>query len=442
MKRLIYMIGALAAMVLSSCVQDVDDVFDSTASERIRNTSEEFRKLLVGTEHGWVMEYYPEAKQSYGGFIYTLKFDDDDKVTVSGERNGDAAAMKTSLYSVGTDMGVTLNFDTYNEIFHYLSDPDPHSGTASIYGFQEGGLEVGSGYKGDYEFVLQSKSVDEIILQGKKTKNLIRMVPLQEPAESYLSKLIAMNRKVADVPPGTVGFKGTVDGKELYFEQDRERHFSVYYDGEKIGSAAACPTLEGMKFYEPLEVAGRSMQHFSFADNTYTCLDNGAENVLLASYKDPAYLIYEEFLGTYEMAYDNRTQEVTVEKLKEGETLLIKGFSPRFDVVMTYDKATGKSYIYSQKVATQNGLDIWICAYDSVEGYFSWTTTVGMVTEWNQSYENFVLTFKDFGSWSNVVYGWYYRSFTAGTMNNGAYFNGWGSYYFCKNLKTLTKKNS
>lgn len=439
MKKLLY-ICIMTALSLSSCVQDVEDVFDSSASERVRVTADEFKKLLVSKEHGWVMEYYPEAKKSYGGFIYTLSFGDDDKVSVSGERGDDAAAEKTSLYSIQTDMSVTLNFDTYNEIFHYLSDPDPHSDMASIYGFQEN-MTAGDGYKGDYEFVLKSKSNDEIILQGKKTKNKIRMTPLQEPAGSYLAKLIAMKKKAAEVPLGTVGFKGTIDGKELYLEQDKVRHFVVYYDGEKIGGTAACPTVEGIRLYEPLELAGKSLQNFSFADNAYTCLDQDAGDVVLKSYKDPAYLSYEEFLGAYTMAYDSRTASVTVEKLVEGETLLIRGFSPRFDVVMTYDRQAGKVGIYPQKVTTTGGLDIWICAFDSKAGSLTWNESVGMVAVWNQSNDNFVLTFEDNGEWGeNACYGWYYRSFTTGTMSNGAHFNGWGSYSFCDEFKTLTKK--
>lgn len=438
MKKLMY-IGALLAVLLSSCVQDVDDVFSNTASERVQNEVRELQALLLSQEHGWVMEYYPQAKQSYGGFIYTLAFDENDQVTVSGEFNDDASAKRTSLYSIQTDMGPTLNFDTYNEIFHYLADPDPHS--YSNYGFWESGLQAGNGFEGDYEFVLQSKSANEIILQGKKTKNRIRMVPLQESAESYLTKLIAMKQKVDDVPVGTVGFKGMVDGKELYFEQDQMRHLAIYYDGEVVGSAAVCPTLDGMAFYEPLKVAGRSMQHFSFADNAYTCLDEGATDVTLKSYRDPAFLAYGDFVGTYEMAYDNTKRDVTVEALVEGETLLIKGFSPNFNVVMTYDGVAGKAYIYSQKIATVGDRDIWLSAWDSDTGNLTWGTSIGMVTEWNQSTDNFVLTFKDFGSYADhVVYGWYYYSFPTGTTSNGGFFSGWGSNYFCANLKTLTKK--
>lgn len=437
MKKLIYL-SMMLTVLLSSCVQDVDDVFNETASERVQGMVKEFQKVLQSKDHGWVMEYYPHAKQSYGGYVFTLTFGENDQVTVSGELKDDAAAKKTSLYSIQTDMGPTLNFDTYNEIFHYLADPDPSS--YSNFGFWEP-LKAGNGYEGDYEFVLQSLSADEIILKGKKTKNIIRMVPLQESPEMYLEKVIDMKEESDNVPVGTIGFKGIVDDKELFFEQDQQRHFAVYYDDVKIGGVAACPTQQGMKLYEPLEVAGRMLQNFSFANNTYTCVDDGATDVALKSYRDPSYLTYGEFIGAYEMAYDNTKRDVTVEALVEGQSFLIKGFSPNFNVVMTYDDIAGKAYIYSQKVTTVNGRDIWICAWDSKAGSLTWGTTTGMVAEWNQSTDNFVLTFKDFGSFSEkVVYGWYYYSFDAGGLSNGAFFSGWGSNSFCSTFKTLTKK--
>lgn len=438
MKKLMF-IGALLAVLLSSCEQDVDEVFGNTASERIQSEVRELQALLLSQEHGWVMEFYPQAKQAYGGFIYTFTFNENDQVTISGELSNDAAAKKTSLYSIQTDMGPTLNFDTYNEIFHYMADPDPHS--FSKFGFWESDLKEGKGFEGDYEFVLQSKSANEIILQGKKTKNRIRMTPLQESAKSYLTKLIAMKQKISDVPDGTIGFKGMVDGKELYFKQDRMRHFIAYYDGKEIGSAAACPTLDGIVLYEPLIVSGRSIQHFSFADNAYTCLDEGATDVYLKFYKDPAFLSYEDYIGTYEMSYDDVKCDVTIEALVKGEKFLIKGLNPNFDLVMTYNANAGKAYIFSQKISTVDNRDIWLSAWDSVTGNLTWDTSVGMMTEWNQSTDNFVLTFKDFGSFSgHVVSGWYYYSFPLGTTSGGDFFPGWGSYYFCKNLKTLIKK--
>ena len=340
MKRVLH-ICAVAALTLSSCVQDVDDVFDSPASERVRNTAKEFRELLVGNKNGWVMEYYPDSKRSYGGYVYTLSFDGNDNVTVRGERDNDPDAEKTSLYSIGTDMSVTLNFDTYNEIFHYLSDPDPDY--ASIYGFHEGELEAGDGYKGDYEFVLRSKSDDEIILQGKKTGNRIRLTPLQEPAGSYLTKLIAMKRKVADVPFGTVGFKGTLDGKELYFKEGRKRHFTVYYDGEEVGSVAACPTVEGIKLYEPIEVAGRSMQNFSFAGNTYTCIDQGVGDITFKSYKDP-------LLGNYKLTYRNSEGELSTGTVlfgKEDDTYYLQtdAFIGGITIPVDYDEFNSRIVI-------------------------------------------------------------------------------------------------
>lgn len=438
MKKLIY-IGILLTTLLSSCVQDVDDLFDKSASERSQESVDQLQALLQSPEHGWVMEYYPEVKQSYGGYIYTLKFGQNDQVTVSGELKNNASASKTSLYSIKTDMGPTLNLDTYNEIFHYLADPDPHS--YSHYGFWESGLTAGKGFEGDYEFVLQSSSKDEIVFKGKKTKNIIRMTPLAEAPKSHLEKLLVMKTKIDNLPDGSIGFKGELGGKELFFEMDQQRHFSIKYDGVKVGAAASCPTMEGLKFYEPIVVAGKKMQYFSFANSSLTCMDQGATDVSVKVYKDPAFVSYREFIGAYTFAYDNIKRNVTIEEKVKGESLTIKGFSPNFDVVLRYDATAGKAYLTSQKVATVNGRDIWISAWDTQTGNLTWDVNMGMVTEWNQSTNNFVLTFKDYGSWAeHVISGLYYYSFDAGGKANGAFFNGWGSNSFCSTLKTLTKK--
>lgn len=429
MKKLIYTL-LLLPVLLAACVQNVDDVYDKPVSLRVEEAVQEYQTLLQSSENGWLMEYYPSSSQAYGGFLFTMKFEAGDKVTVSCNAFGKPADTAESLYSIKKDMGPTLNFDSYNEIFHYFSDPD----------LDEGGGH-GKGYEGDYEFLLRSHSENEIILRGKKTKNFIRMTRLTESSQSFLEKIIAMEEKMDDVPPGTLGFKGEVDGKELILEMESPRRFKITYDGAVVSTVGACSMLYGMKFYTAVEVAGRKLQNFTFDNQTYTCMDEGATDVSVRAFKDPGYLEYNQFIGSYTMAYDNATRDVTIEELEKNATLLVKGFSPNFNVVLKYDPKSGKAYILSQKVATVNARDIWICAWDSNKGNLTWGTAIGMVTEWNMSTDNFVLTFKDFGSWAGfVVNGIYYYAFDAGTMTNGGFFNGWGSNSFCSNLKTLTKK--
>ena len=82
MKKLIYTLLAFAT-VCFSCVQDVDDVYDKPVAQRVEEAVQEYHDLLVSSEHGWLMEYYPHSSQIYGGFNYIMKFKEGDKVTIS-----------------------------------------------------------------------------------------------------------------------------------------------------------------------------------------------------------------------------------------------------------------------------------------------------------------------------------------------------------------------
>ena len=85
MKKLIYTLLAFAT-VCFSCVQDVDDVYDKPVAQRVEEAVQEYHDLLVSSEHGWLMEYYPHSSQIYGGFNYIMKFKEGDKVTILGNR--------------------------------------------------------------------------------------------------------------------------------------------------------------------------------------------------------------------------------------------------------------------------------------------------------------------------------------------------------------------
>ena len=181
MKKLIYTLLAFAT-VCFSCVQDVDDVYDKPVAQRVEEAVQEYHDLLVSSEHGWLMEYYPHSSQIYGGFNYIMKFKGGDKVTISTDAFGKPEETEESLFSIKKDIGPTLNFDTYNSLFHYFSDSDI-----------SGGAGTGKGYEGDYEFLLRSHTENEIVLRGKKTKNIIRMTRLAEDATPYLAAAIRVD---------------------------------------------------------------------------------------------------------------------------------------------------------------------------------------------------------------------------------------------------------
>lgn len=215
MKKLIYTLLAFAT-VCFSCVQDVDDVYDKPVAQRVEEAVQEYHDLLVSSEHGWLMEYYPHSSQIYGGFNYIMKFKEGDKVTISTDAFGKPEETEESLFSIKKDIGPTLNFDTYNSLFHYFSDSDI-----------SGGAGTGKGYEGDYEFLLRSHTENEIVLRGKKTKNIIRMTRLAEDATPYLAAAIRVDEEMNRLE-GVLGFSGMMNGKELALLYTDSHTFNVW----------------------------------------------------------------------------------------------------------------------------------------------------------------------------------------------------------------------
>ena len=75
-KVLSFLLMMLPALLLTSCLKDQDDLFSESASHRVANYLDKAKKVLLSSENGWVLDYFPHSEQAYGGYSYTLKFDD------------------------------------------------------------------------------------------------------------------------------------------------------------------------------------------------------------------------------------------------------------------------------------------------------------------------------------------------------------------------------
>lgn len=140
----------LGICALVSCKTEIDDYFDSSASQRIENEILKYRELLSSPQYGWAMEYFPGGtNQAFGGYALAVSFSQDGHATFLSSLSDDVGKSVTSLYSLKKDMGATLNFDTYNELFHYFSDSDISDGDGQ-----------GKGLLGDYEFILDFSRLD------------------------------------------------------------------------------------------------------------------------------------------------------------------------------------------------------------------------------------------------------------------------------------------
>lgn len=257
MKKFYYSIIVFVIMLLQACTNQTELIFDESASARMAITLKEYKQLLVSNPDGWLVDYYPQASRDYGGYQLFFRFAEGE-VTVKSEVKSSLLTVdeSTSFYSLGEDMGPTLNFDTYNEILNFFSDPALNVG---------GG--AGFGYEGDYEFVFMSGNASEIILRGKKTKNTIRLTPF--PATTTWQEYCDGVQAIKDAFSAP-SYSMTVNGKavtSITKPSATYNRFIISYeeDKEDVSTKMAyvvSPT--GIRFYEPLTIDGITMQEFTF----------------------------------------------------------------------------------------------------------------------------------------------------------------------------------
>jgi hypothetical protein len=184
----------VTALGFSACSGEEDDLFEASAAERLNAASALYSARLTAQPNGWAMQYYPtydDEAPNGKGYLMLTRFNKDFTVDVSGydwpewryekPANADADASEewichyineyredTSFWEVITDNGPVLSFNSYNSAFHFFSDPDYR--------------ETGTGFGGDYEFVVVEAPEDAsyMVLKGKKRGTYNLLTPVEE----------------------------------------------------------------------------------------------------------------------------------------------------------------------------------------------------------------------------------------------------------------------
>lgn len=256
MKKYIIILLALP-LIASSCLKDDDDKFDKSASERMKEYLDNTDKVLSSAENGWLVEYYPSATQQYGGVRMYLKFNaEKGEVTVASEAGGPDKT-ETSLYSYGEDYGPTINFDSYNSLFHYYSEPAGTVGEENI------------GWGGDYEFIIMSVESDKVVLRGKKSKNTIVLTPAstadwKADFTSYVAAAQKMDGMLSyQIELGSRVYTVSRDVVDTY----DSRHFTI--NCTPAITAGFIYTQTGLKFYEPITVDNVTISEMTWQDGKF-----------------------------------------------------------------------------------------------------------------------------------------------------------------------------
>jgi len=341
------------------------------------------QKILVNEPGCWLMEYYPQKNQSYGGYVYFVKFTED-QVTAWGETAYDPSDSYTTLYKMTTDSGPVLSFDEFNYLLHYFATPSGSS-MRNIYG--DTGLY--QGHEGDFEFLILKATADEVLLKGKRSGCVIRMTPYEEDPVQYLTELKdgKENNFKATIQESvfTISSFSTQLGKDKYnIDMDRDmRQLSFTKVGsEKSHSVGFMYTLDGIKLYKPFEADGVSVDALKWDKEAEVAKCGSLE---IANRMPEGWIPYDKYIGTYELSYnyeedwyvdDPKTVTVSLEKKEEGVSYVMKGLSDKYDVVVNYNVSGGNLVIMGQIVGKFGENDVYFAAMyasRSASGSATWT---------------------------------------------------------------------
>lgn len=248
MKKLFKYALAFAALsvLATSCNNDEDMIFDTSAAERTDEAIADYSALLSRDGGKWIMEYF--ASEDERGQVFAMTFSSGGSVDIAASNNvnGYNYTSETSLWSIKADDGVIISFDTYNSVFHVFSEPQ---------GSNDGG------HGGDYEFLIISATPDgnSIELKGKRNRLPIKMYRM--PADADLEAIINANADAAqNMFSSAIDHLviTTADGYQFTVVDAPSGVLGIYpTDGDAITQTvwgSVLFTSSGIRFLEPIEV--------------------------------------------------------------------------------------------------------------------------------------------------------------------------------------------
>lgn len=260
MKRINYILFFFMVFTLAACSPEEKNLFEDSSANRIEASLTHVNEVLLGAKNGWLMQYYPNATQKYGGYNLFLSFSTDGKVTAASDVAGVGERM-TSLYSLKQSAGTVLSFDTYNSIIHFFASPD--SGVGGI----------GTGMEGDYDFtVMEECTPEKVVLKGTKSGSLAVMTPIAENTDwdEYIEEIFDMNTIMQEYP----AFIFTDGGYSQELTVSWNRLVITQRDGDNLvySYAPFVLTAEGLEFYKPFTLNGKTFTSLTYkeeGDNSY-----------------------------------------------------------------------------------------------------------------------------------------------------------------------------
>ena len=245
----IFALATGALLWMSSCTSssDLDKLPD--AAVRTQEAISETVSKLEGHDGYWRLTYYPDTKRAYGGYSMYVQFKDG-RVTALSELS---TTSTNSTYSVKNIDMPTLTFDTRSNVLHHFI-------TSTEYFRNARG--------GDFELLLMGQRGDSILLQGRKYRNQMSLVPMTTDPATEIAALQAMATKFQgkNFAPISIGTAGSVSFR-LNPTYRQLEYTSTSGETTTTQKMAFAYTTDGLRFYEPITIGGVTISGFRLSSD-------------------------------------------------------------------------------------------------------------------------------------------------------------------------------
>lgn len=438
-KILTYFILVTVCIGLHSCLFKQDDYFDASSAERAAEDIRKCSELLKSSPNGWMIEYYVGPNYSLGGITLFCKFGDD-KVKMASTLNTPnvpAGVTMESLYRVVSEQSTMLTFDSYNEVIHHFGTP------------LGSGNDANANMGGDYEFIIMSTSNDQIILQGKKYGNTLSMTRI--PAETDWKDYI---RNVNQIEQEAYLYQFDVMTGSQKIGQLKRENYTLSWSDKRNGTATIpyVFTPDGLHFREPVTIANKEVQHFTWDNSsmTFICKDKGVQDLKLVSAYPENYLFYGDFIGDYTFkcqamipptsptdvpTAESKEYEINIAQKIENESFTLTGLNA--PLILNYDRSNGKISLTLQPVGNIGSYYAAI-SFGNDKGYIPFYQSVltGYYFTVISKIENttpLVLSFEDDGTFqmltNEIPTALLFEGYSSSNYNSST-FGGWMAWYY------------
>ena len=256
MKKIIYIIYCIATLLVSSCVSEQVDVFSASPAERLNKAMKADADSLLHADNGWAMEYF--ATTGSAGYTLLVKFNKSGMALIAGksELTGNIMITDSCLFEIIGDNGPVLTFNTFNKVLNAFSNPVSPDGY---------------GLEGDYEFIVEKTTTNQIVLKGKKrgTTILLNKIPQNTTWKQYFDGIDTMNTFLFSGSTNSLNLISGADTLVAYYGSTHK--FRVTKPGEDpklLGNDYPfIVTNYGLRFQTMDSLNNYSFQNFKLSDD-------------------------------------------------------------------------------------------------------------------------------------------------------------------------------